>query len=157
MAKYLKSASSIERKSLFVQGLKRCNICDQIKALSNFGTSNTKAGVTPYCKPCMVEYKYEWHKQRRIEIREFVYEHLKNNPCVDCGDADVLNLDFDHIRNGIKRFNIAHAFMLRGMSIKKLKSEIAKCDVRCSKCHKIRTHEVSNSWKYLMALERGDV
>jgi ferredoxin-like protein FixX len=94
--------------------------------------------------------------KRRIQIKEWIYEHLKANPCVDCGERDVLALDFDHVRGAKKRYNIAHAFMLTGMTIKKLENEIAKCDVRCGKCHRIRTHIVSNSWKYRMAKENGD-
>jgi len=152
-----KTAKTIKREELFALGIKECRLCDIPQALSNFRRSKNKSGVTSYCIPCEDLYKREWHNKRRVEIKEWIYDHLKSNPCVDCGDTTMLSLDFDHVRGSQKRFNIAHAFMLTGMTLKKLQTEVAKCDVRCRKCHAIRTHMVSNSWKYQMALERGDV
>jgi hypothetical protein len=34
-----------------------------------------------------------------------------------------------------------------------LKKEIKKCVVRCSTCHRIRTHLEINSWRFQFALE----
>jgi hypothetical protein len=151
-----KSAKTIERENFLTIGIKACNRCDNLYELSNFRSAKTKSGVVSYCIPCEDAYKVEWHLKRRIQIKEWIYEHLKSNPCVDCGERDVLALDFDHVRGARKRYNIAHAFMLTGMTIKKLETEIAKCDVRCGKCHRVRTHIASNSWKYRMAKENGD-
>lgn len=151
-----KSAKTIKREELFSQGIKECRLCDIPQPLSNFRRSRNKSGVTSYCKPCEDQYKLEWHLKRRVQIKEWIYNHLKSNPCVDCGDRDVLSLDFDHVRGAQKRYNIAHAFMLTGMTVKKLETEVAKCDVRCGKCHRIRTHMASKSWKYRMAIEKGD-
>jgi ferredoxin-like protein FixX len=154
--KVRKSAKTIKREELFSQGIKECRLCDIPQPLSNFRSAKNKSGVTSYCIPCEDQYKLEWHLKRRAQIKEWIYNHLKSNPCVDCGDRDVLALDFDHVRGARKRYNIAHAFMLTGMTVKKLETEIAKCDVRCGKCHRIRTHMASKSWKYRMAKERGD-
>lgn len=151
-----KSAKTIERENYLAIGIKECKRCGNLHELSNFRSAKTKSGVTSYCKPCEDEYKTEWHLKRRIEIKNWIYNHLKLNPCVDCGETDVLALDFDHVRGARKRYNIAHAFMLTGMTVKKLETEIAKCDVRCGKCHRIRTHKASNSWKYRMAIKKGD-
>lgn len=62
----------------------------------------------------------------------------KNKPCTDCGHiypSDVM--EFDHIGND-KSFNIAVA-VRNGMSIERIKKEIAKCELVCANCHRIRT------------------
>lgn len=45
-------------------------------------------------------------------------------------------MDFDHRED--KKFNIAQLSKIA--SVEKLKEEIAKCDVVCANCHRIRTH-----------------
>ena len=62
-------------------------------------------------------------------------ERVKDVPCADCGHKfPTYVMDFDHVR-GEKSFNISRG---RGHSIKKLKEEIAKCDIVCANCHRIR-------------------
>lgn len=153
IARSRKSAKTVERETLFVQGLKRCARCESVQALSNFrSSSKSKTGVTSYCKPCEKQYAQTSHQNRAVTIKRWIFNYLKEHSCVDCGDTEVLSLDFDHIQ-GRKRFNIAHAFMIKNMTIDKLKTEVAKCDVRCRKCHVIKTHIDNNSWKYQMYLE----
>jgi hypothetical protein len=48
-------------------------------------------------------------------------------------------MHFDHVR-GEKLFNISRCAW-HGITLAKLKVEIAKCDVVCANCHAIRTHE----------------
>jgi hypothetical protein len=45
-------------------------------------------------------------------------------------------MDFDHVR-GEKKFNVAH-FIYTG-SYQAVQDEIAKCEVVCSNCHRLRT------------------
>jgi hypothetical protein len=75
-----------------------------------------------------------------IHIRAFITAHLKANPCVDCGETDPVILEFDHLKT--KDFNISDAAR-KGVSIKKLNDEIAKCEVRCANCHRRKTYERS--------------
>lgn len=65
-------------------------------------------------------------------------------PCVDCGiQYHPVCMDFDHVR-GEKAFNLG-AGMSDGLGIEKLRAEIAKCDVRCANCHRLRHHnEIAN-------------
>jgi len=75
--------------------------------------------------------------QRRRELLEaFIREYLQSHPCVDCGNSDIRVLEFDHVR-GEKKFCVG---MQGLMTIECLLEEIAKCDVRCANCHKIRHH-----------------
>lgn len=58
--------------------------------------------------------------------------------CVDCGyKENHLALDFDHVR-GVKKMNLS----CMGMHNRNLVfEELAKCDVRCANCHRIKTHD----------------
>lgn len=79
--------------------------------------------------------------KRKAYIRntKFVKEYLSTHPCVDCGNDNILVLEFDHVTgNKLKAISI---MVRNGSSIKKIKEEITKCEVRCANCHRIRTHE----------------
>jgi hypothetical protein len=47
-------------------------------------------------------------------------------------------LDFDHL--GEKSYNVSDA-IARVLSWARIELEIAKCEVVCANCHRIRTHE----------------
>ncbi|AJD82175.1 HNH endonuclease [Mycobacterium phage Cosmo] len=52
-------------------------------------------------------------------------------------------MDFDHVR-GVKEFNIG-SYRTKSYSLQRIRDEIAKCDVVCSNCHRIRTHDRKNA------------
>lgn len=66
-----------------------------------------------------------------------ITDYLATHPCVDCGEADPIVLEFDH--RGDKRFEIGSA-VKRGRGIKRIAEEMAKCDVRCANCHRRKTY-----------------
>jgi predicted HNH restriction endonuclease len=47
-------------------------------------------------------------------------------------------MDFDHRPGETKAFEISQ--MLGKVSMETLEAEIAKCDIVCANCHRIRTH-----------------
>src|SRR3954469_2486289 len=62
----------------------------------------------------------------------------KNVPCADCGGRfPPCVMDFDHVR-GDKLFHIGSYG--EACAPQKLKAEIAKCEVVCANCHRIRHH-----------------
>lgn len=79
----------------------------------------------------------EGKARHRAAVRDYIAAYLLTHPCVDCGEADPIVLEFDHRDRGQKAFNIGDA--QRGVSIAALKLEIAKCDVRCANCHRRKT------------------
>ena len=94
------------------------------------------------------EYMREWHNNRNKEVKEFLFKFLSLSKCVDCGEQRVLCLEFDHKNPQKKLFNLGKAHMIKKLSLKELVREIAKCEVRCSNCHKIKTHKEQNTWRY---------
>lgn len=63
------------------------------------------------------------------------------HPCIDCGETNPIILEFDHV-TGDKQFNISNVAR-EGYGMKRLKDEIAKCEVRCANCHRKKTYERS--------------
>lgn len=60
--------------------------------------------------------------------------------CSDCGyKASSYALDFDHRDYEKKNFAIAKKYGQVSDTV--LLKEIAKCDVRCANCHRIRSHQ----------------
>lgn len=66
-----------------------------------------------------------------------VIEYLREHPCVDCGETDIVVLEFDHVR-GEKRFCISE-MMAYSYPWSSVLAEIEKCEVRCANCHRRRT------------------
>jgi hypothetical protein len=88
-------------------------------------------------------YKARAKKQQdanRAANNEYVTNYLREHPCVDCGEADIVILDFDHVRG--KKLAAVNRLMNR--LSKYVIAEIEKCDVRCSNCHRRKTARERN-------------
>ena len=73
-------------------------------------------------------------RQRTAAIKTWLNDYKLSHGCVDCGyDTHAAALDFDHVR-GEKTLNISSA-----KSIAQAQSEIAKCEVVCANCHRVRS------------------
>ena len=87
-------------------------------------------------------------KQQRIKIankaNQFLQAYFATHPCVDCGNANLLVLTFDHRDPKEKLDDVSR---LKRKSIEVMKTEIAKCDVVCFNCHAIRTANMFGSWR----------
>jgi hypothetical protein len=77
-------------------------------------------------------------KTRRYENVMWVYRLLAESPCVDCGETDLVVLDFDHV--GPKRGSVP-MLAWRGYGRETIAAEIAQCEVRCCNCHRLKTLE----------------
>jgi hypothetical protein len=137
---------------------KFCGKCKTEKEVSNFGKRGNK--LQPWCKPCKNFWDRENYRnnksQRRTQIntrrntciaenREFLKDYFEKHHCVDCGESDLVVLEFDHIY-GVKTFNVGEA-VVQGFSLEKIKQEIQKCEVVCANCHKRRTSKRGNHWR----------
>lgn len=105
-----------------------------------------------HCRKCQAVYRREhyqrnrakyigkarrWNAKQKEALVRFLREYLVEHPCVDCGETRLPTLDFDHVR-GKKWMTIAQMLHNR-YSVAAVKAEIAKCDVRCANCHRVRT------------------
>jgi hypothetical protein len=71
--------------------------------------------------------------------REFVQNYLVGEVCVCCGEGDIRKLEFDHIDRSTKKNTISR-LVHTTHSLESIKKEIAKCEVLCANCHRVRTH-----------------
>ncbi len=79
-------------------------------------------------------------KRSRRKKKEWM-DGLKNRPCEDCDKSfPPYVMDWDHVR-GEKKF-VLSATLANNISRERILAEIAKCDLVCANCHRIRTNMV---------------
>lgn len=76
----------------------------------------------------------------RERSRAYIRAQQENVPCLDCGYSfPVESMDFDHVpERGPKAFGLG-GFSVLNHSLDEIKAEVAKCDVVCANCHRVRT------------------
>ena len=135
--------------------VKWCNKCSQHKTVDKFAKRGK--GYQSWCKACTavhnklfrannpkyVKRKAELQNKRRMNLQEKVWDYLREHPCIDCGEKDIVVLEFDHLEN--KEFVISDA-MRKGFAWTRIKKEIDKCEVRCANCHRRKTAR-ENNWR----------
>lgn len=69
-------------------------------------------------------------------INRLLVAQAKDTPCADCGeDFPAEAMDFDHVR-GVKVANVSDLMACHPSLVE---AEIAKCEVVCANCHRLRT------------------
>ena len=122
---------------------KRCYNCKTDKERVEFRKNCTKKdGLSSACKACSDAIK----NNKIIENQEFVFQYLKLNACIDCGNSDPVVLEFDHIC-GEKKMSISR-MIYKIRSRKKIIDEIDKCVIRCSNCHRKKTAKDFNYFRF---------
>jgi hypothetical protein len=76
--------------------------------------------------------------KQKAYLAQYLRDLKTKTPCVDCGiNYPYYVMDFDHVR-GVKHANVME--LVSTLSKKRIDLEIAKCEIVCSNCHRIRTH-----------------
>lgn len=141
--------------------MKICSTCKLLK--DNFYKNKRRAdGLQTYCIDCSKEHSKKCYKNfsedkkqeikklatnKRIRNTQFLWDFLKRNPCIDCGEADPIVLDLDHIRD--KVINVSDLVQQAG-SIERIQEEINKCEVRCANCHRRKTSKQFDWYKSII-------
>lgn len=164
--------SSARQDRLFApssDGLRRCSRCRELKPLAEFAFRDVERGERDYyCRPCRRAYRRGHYERNRadymsralVEMRMkredallLVWEYLRQHPCIDCGETDIVALEFDHVDPSTKVMEVT--YMVGRRSWPTIRAEIAKCVVRCANCHRRRTAQ-QQGWKVRLA-ELGGV
>ncbi len=75
------------------------------------------------------------------KFHSFVNALKEGRPCLDCSMVyPTYVMDFDH-RDPTTKISEIATMRRRHVPLEKLLAEIAKCDLICSNCHRIRTHK----------------
>lgn len=147
----------------------KCTVCKIDQEDDNFSWRSRKKNIRhKRCKSCIsqsvkkhyLNNKDKYKKKAKVNNetyaernRRFIYDYLKLNPCIDCGESDVVVLDFDHVR-GTKSGNISR-MKEDSLSLKTIQKEIEKCEVRCANCHRRKTARQNNH--YTLVMQLGDI
>ena len=140
---------------------KHCPGCDRDLDLDYFAWKNIAKGVRQvWCRECQKEanrvhylentllYKDRAIKRNarvRGENRQKILIYLQEHPCVDCGCSDIRVLDFDHVRD--KKTDNIGVLLSQCIPWPRIEAEIAKCEIRCANCHRIKTMERGQWWR----------
>jgi len=132
---------------------KNCQRCGAEKQDQDFQIRRALTGERqPWCRDCAAAYKRDWYvlnRERHIahvkasrqdltaRNRERAYGFLARHPCVDCGETELVVLEFDHV-SGKKYRNVGY-MISGGFKWETIEKEIAKCAVRCVNCHRRKT------------------
>jgi hypothetical protein len=74
--------------------------------------------------------------RKRARLRQLVIE-AKAVPCMDCGQVfPAYVMDFDHREGKESEISV----LVNALSLGRLVTEMAKCDVVCANCHRVRTY-----------------
>ena len=121
---------------------KRCPQCGKTKPIGAFGVhSGRKDGRQSTCKVCKRGLDHQLYLRdpqkyvarnlaHRDRIKKLIAEYLQTHPCVDCGGADIVVLEFDHVGDD-KTCDISQ-MIGRGLGWPTILKEIAKCEVVCA-------------------------
>ena len=117
-----------------------------------FTEDNTlRRGNERVCRACKREHQrgrkgeQKVNQRRRAEEnRHRINEYLRLHPCADCGETDIVVLEFDHVRG--RKLRDVCGMVLN--SWKRILKEIAKCDVVCANDHTRRTAQRANTLRW---------
>ena len=143
--------------------VKQCPRFRRELPLAEFNLKNRSSGrLQVYCRPCSRAYVRDHYQRNRsyyIEkakaqkardrprLLRFVLEYLLEHPCVSCGETDPAVLEFDHIDPATKTAEVA-ALVSDGNGWRRVLAEIEKCVVRCANCHRRRTAQQFNWYRF---------
>jgi len=120
---------------------KLCATCKKPKSLLDYHSAGQyKADGEQYkratCKGCVLKVK----RKRKEKIREWIKQYKMELSCEGCGYSketsktfSIKALQFHHTADD-KSFEIGNSIS-DGYGIRKIKKEIDKCVVLCSRCH----------------------
>jgi len=92
------------------------------------------AGRTPSVSQRIEEKRNRWRYHADI------LDQLRSVPCADCGGTFApCAMDFDHRDATSKVAGVTR--MVGRASLERILAEVAKCDIVCANCHRLRTFE----------------
>ena len=81
----------------------------------------------------------------------YFYNHLRDHCCIECGEKNVILLEFAHKDRQNKLDNVS-TLRAKG-KFEEMVAEMQKCDVLCVSCHKQHTAKESKWYRLQMLHE----
>lgn len=122
----------------------KCRTCGIDKRVEDYHRSRRKSRPVQWdCKPCKKEHdrvryttdprKKELNSRRKREFKDRLDEIKSRQGCKYCDEKDPCCLDFHHINQSLKVFEISRH---GSMAWKSVVAEVEKCEVLCANCHR---------------------
>jgi 5-methylcytosine-specific restriction endonuclease McrA len=73
--------------------------------------------------------------EKKLKIKRWFVQYKSRFKCLKCIEGDTNCLDFHHVDKKKKKNSISK-MVAQGLSVRKILSEIRKCVVLCSNCHR---------------------
>lgn len=120
---------------------RKCRACESAAAVA-------RNNSTPARKAAHLATTQKWRDRNRSRLRaqqrakwlagRFLNDMAKAAPCSDCGARlPAVCMDWDHRPDETKLRNVGNMVRAKPSVIF---AEIAKCDLVCANCHRLRTH-----------------
>jgi 5-methylcytosine-specific restriction endonuclease McrA len=109
-----------------------CANCHRVRTVASRARwfRSAKPGASPHLE----SRKQRWRHQARALLE------LRKVPCTDCLQSfSPYSMEFDHRDPSSKRSDVMEMVSRAGMAA--ILREVAKCDVVCANCHRMRTYE----------------
>lgn len=110
--------------------------------------SKDKAKIAAYQKAWYESHKTQHRAKvdaQRADKAAMIRKHKQESPCTDCGlHFHFAAMDFDHRPGEVKSFNLSQVGW-SGYGYETIAAEMAKCDLVCSNCHRVRTWSRANA------------
>src|SRR5439155_20366286 len=132
--------------------MRACTKCGELKPLEAFPpVRRGEPELQSWCRDCFAAYGREYYRKNRdaqksrllrnvaatrAENRRRIIEYLATHPCVDCGETDIIVLEFDHRGDEVADVS---TYASSGRTWARIATEIQKCEVRCANCHRRQT------------------
>src|SRR5690606_24270514 len=114
----------------------------------HFSLKNTKMDYrSSKWKPCQFEYNNQYYLQnKKYEVKRYIANTSERKKMIRdelptiiinynrCPEKHAATLQFHHKNTNEKEFAVGEAICL-GYSIKRIKTEIEKCEILCANCH----------------------
>lgn len=146
-------------------------MCGEVLALDAFNlrrrSPDGKQNVCRECNRARARRYYAENRETHVQVvrarvvaarkaaLQVLGAYLVEHPCVDCGEADIRVLDFDHRPDATKSADVMR-LVRDGHSVARIMAEVDKCDVRCRNCHARVTYErIGGTWRSRYATDHS--
>ena len=141
--------------------MKKCIDCCRSKSFDNF--NKRRNGYQSRCRECDNAKNRKWYQENKVkalkrakrnntryakENRKWICEYLLCHPCVDCGETNIIVLQFDHHEDN-KFANVGNLICRNQVSQEKLHQEVMKCEVVCANRHILRTAQRAQTYRWV--------
>jgi hypothetical protein len=117
--------------------MKSCSRCGHPKSIAEMAKQKgSPDGLSSWCLACYREVNLIPNREYQ-RSKQTLVGSLKAGPCVDClRTFPSCCMDFDHVR-GEKTKSVAR--IVSSSSPNRILEEVAKCELVCACCHRVRT------------------